>query len=122
MKHSVTSIRRRPGIPRFLPVLSLCLIAHSFVTSATHHHFIAGRSAIVPAIPSLNRSERGPSPGSGTDSECALCRLQRTPASEVRPSTPLCLPYRFVWSEPTPAPASASGAFLTPRGRAPPPA
>jgi hypothetical protein len=122
MKHSVRSINRRQAISRFLPVLSLCLIAHSFVTSVTHHHFVAGNAAILRAAASLNRDDPGRSPASGGDSECALCRLQRTPASEVRASTPLCLPSRFVWSEPSPAPAPACGVFLTPRGRAPPPA
>ncbi len=72
----------------------LCLLAHAFFVSVTHHHnsqqyLSANATASVTAD---NSGGSGATPGSAGDAHCLSCRLQRNFTSNVHPASVVVQP------------------------------
>src|SRR6266496_3591920 len=101
----------------------LCLLAHAFLVSVTHHHNSPrDRSTRATAnVTADNSRSSGATPGSAGDAHCLSCRLQRNFASNVHPASvvvqllqePLC-------REISPTEPRSSGACFIFSDRAPP--
>ncbi len=67
----------------------LCLLAHAFFVSVTHHHS-SPREFAEEAIVSVTSDDGGGSgatPGTAGDAHCLSCRLQRNFTSNIHPAS-----------------------------------
>ena len=67
----------------------LCILAHAFFVSVTHHHKSV-QSPVFAAIASVAADDNrgtGTAPESTSDAHCLSCRLQRNFTSNVHPAS-----------------------------------
>lgn len=79
---------------RLASIVLLCLLAHAFFVSVTHHHGLS-RTLSPDAIATLTADGDGGSgaePDSGGDAHCLSCRLQRNFNSNIHTATVLVQP------------------------------
>ena len=75
----VVGILTQPGArKRLLATVLLCLVAHGFFVSVTHHHSASRPEASVFSIESGDRDGSGKLPRTGDDSSCVSCRVSRS--------------------------------------------
>jgi hypothetical protein len=100
----------------------LCLLAHAFFVTVTHHHSSRqDLSATSASVTADNSSGSGTTPGSASDAHCLSCRLQRNFASNVHPASVVFQPLQEPLSRETTLsePRSLGSCFIF-SNRAPP--
>ena len=108
---------------RVASIAMLCLLAHAFFVSVTHHHSshqnLAANGAA--SVSTDNSGGSGPTRGSASDAHCLSCRLQRNFTSNVHPASVLVQPLHEPLSRQTTltAPCSPGSCFIF-SNRAPP--
>ena len=69
---------RHSARKRLLAAALLCLVAHGFFVSVTHHHSASPQKASVFSIETGDRDDSGKLPQTGDDSSCVSCRVSRS--------------------------------------------
>lgn len=81
-------IKRKSAWSSLLACVSLFLIAHAFLVSATHHHLAGLEDSVHPAYAPAageSREESRESREAGGEAQCLFCRLQRHFISDANP-------------------------------------
>ena len=73
-----TTLKRRGARRRSVAAALLCLIAHGFFVSITHHHPASLREASGFSIESSKEESSKNHPQSSDDSNCISCQVSRT--------------------------------------------
>jgi hypothetical protein len=115
-----TIIRSRS---RVASLTLLCLLAHAFFVSITHHHASLHKSAPAANVTMTaeNDGGSGAKPDSTDDSHCLSCRLQRNFTSNIHTATVVVQPIEEpLYVEPFLVERCSRGSSLLIFGRAPP--
>ncbi|HXI92861.1 MAG TPA: DUF2946 family protein [Blastocatellia bacterium] len=114
---------KRSQRSRVTSIAMLCLLAHAFFVSVTHHHNSPQNlsSKLTASLTTSGNDGSGATPGSAGDAHCLSCRLQRNFASNVHPASVVVQPLQEPLSRETTLsePRSLGSSFIF-SNRAPP--